>query len=591
MEWKGRMTSWNLRRKISFFMTLTILLTSMITLVVSTVSAVSSMTRQSKSISTAQLRTLASNYADTLEQYQSLAVAMVIEGSVQRYCKSGKSVGEEYEQEAGAVYNYLLNMLNVRSNLNFAVVKKDAGDKYVYKGNSSITDARFEIAFQRDFQESTPAKKGSTVRMSFGNQYFRTGEYTLTIYHPVYSTSAIHDARGMLVLNLSDSLAEHLHEEEGQRMDTELLLVDCTGKIVSVANRERSGETVGYQEKLKGSSGSFQERGMLVIYQKIGKWNYYLVNEIPVLELYRGSMGVMAVLIIVIIGMTLLSITILRRMIQSFYAPVNQVVSAMDDVAEGRLGERISLTSMDADSRKLAEGFNCMMDEIDTLIEQVRLEQHQMEQIRFNALQSQINPHFLYNTLECIHWQAVVDHNQEISTMVKALAQYYRLCLSRGKEIIPLKQELEHIRSYLIIQNMRYDHIVELVDLVSEEYYELPVPKMTLQPLVENAIYHGIRIKEGGRGSVVIDIRKEESCVCLRVSDSGKGMSREKIEEMNRSISQFDENFGYGVQNVNKRIQLIFGKGFGLRFVGNEQGGVTVEICLPGNGVPDKGVI
>lgn len=374
--------------------------------------------------------------------------------------------------------------------------------------------------------------------------------------------------------------------------DNEMFLMDCNGKIVSVANQERIGKRVTYQEQMQGDSGSFQKNGVLINYQKVGKWNYYLVNEISVFELYKGNMKVAAVLVFVIVGMTVLSIFLLRKMMKAFYEPLDRVVVAMDDVSEGRLDKRINQSSMDEDSRKLAEGFNTMMDEIDGLMEQVKVEQHQIEQIRFNALQSQIKPHFLYNTLECIHWQALADGNKEICTMVKALAQYYRIVLSRGKEIIPLKQELEHIRSYLVIQNMRYDNIIELEDRIPEEFHSLLIPKMTLQPLIENAIYHGIRIKEGEKGVVTLRIHRENQDVYLQVCDSGSGMSQEKIDEMNQSISRHDETFGYGVRNVNKRIELLFGKEYGLRFFKNEFGGVTVEIHLPIEGkTEDKGVI
>ena len=290
--------------------------------------------------------------------------------------------------------------------------------------------------------------------------------------------------------------------------------------------------------------------------------------------------------------MTAFSITILRKMINSFYEPINRVVTTMDGVSEGKLDERIDMKSMDTDSRKLAEGFNDMMDKIDMLMEQVKLEQHQIEQIRFNALYAQIKPHFLYNTLECIHWQAVSDGNQEISTMVKAMAQYYRVCLSRGKEMIPLGQELEHIRSYLVIQNMRYDNIIDLEDHIPEGFYRVNIPKMTLQPLVENAIYHGIRIKEGGKGKIFLEIRRKGEDVYLSLGDSGSGMTQWEIDEMNQSISQYDESFGYGVRNVNKRIELMFGKAYGLYYFKNEQGGVTVEIHLPFEvQTEDKGVI
>lgn len=517
---------------------------------------------------------------------------MVIEDSVQRFCKSSADSGSQYEQEAGKVYNYLLNMLNVRSNMNFAVVEKESSHRYVYKGNSSVVDARFDIVYQKDYKKSLPAKEGSTVHISFGNNYFRDGKYTLTLYHPIYSTETINEQRGMLVLNFGDSLVEQLHKEGLQQMKSELFLMDCNGEIVSISNQERIGTKVSYAQKIKRSNGSCQEDGILINYQKVGNWNYYLINEIPIFELYKGSIQAMILLMIVTLGMTAFSIMILRKMVNSFYEPINRVVNVMDRVSEGKLHQRIDRKSMDTDSRKLAEGFNSMMDRIDELMEQVKLEQHQIEEIRFNALYAQIKPHFLYNTLECIHWQAVADGNQEISIMVKAMAQYYRVCLSRGKEIIPLSQELEHIYSYLVIQNMRYDNIIDLENHIPECFHNVNIPKMTLQPLVENAIYHGIRIKEGGKGKIVLGIRRKGTDVYLSLDDNGFGMSQKEIDEINQSISQYDESFGYGVRNVNRRIELMFGTTYGLHYSRNEHGGVTVEIHLPLDvQSEDKGVI
>lgn len=204
-----------------------------------------------------------------------------------------------------------------------------------------------------------------------------------------------------------------------------------------------------------------------------------------------------------------------------------------------------------------------------------------MEQIRFNALQSQIKPHFMYNALECIHWQAVADGNRKISVLVKSLAQYYRICLSKGKEIIPLRLELEHVKAYITIQQMRYGDIINMELCIPEELLDINIPKMTLQPLVENSIYHGIRVKEGKKGKVEITAYSDGKDVQIVVSDSGTGMGSREIEEMNRSISIHDDSFGYGVRNVNKRIELMFGKPYGLRFTGNENGGVTVVVRLP----------
>ena len=578
---KEQITNWNLKKKISFFISLLIMGTSLLILTASTFSAFYYMTNQTREMATSQLETLASNYDDTLEQYQNLAVALVINDSVQKYCASDVKRGLQYEQQASNVYNILLNMLNVQNNMNFAVVSRDDTEDYVYKGNSSVVDARFEVVYEQDYEESISAKEGSTVRMSFANHYFRNEGYTLTLYHPIYATTRMVHKNGMLVMNLSDNLVEQLREDTTQSLDSELFLMDINGKRVSIADKKKIGKQVDYLKRIKGSRGSFQADGALIIYQRIGKWNYYLVNEIPMFELYKGSFGNITILLGVIVLMSVLSIALLRRMIQTFYRPIDRVVSVMDQVAEGTLEVRIDTESMDADSRKLAVGFNSMMDEIAVLMEQVKVEQHQLEQIRFNALQSQIQPHFLYNTLECIHWQAIADGNKEISTMVKALAQYYRVCLSRGKEIISLKQELDHIRSYLIIQNMRYDNIIELDVQVDACYDDVKIPKMTLQPLIENSIYHGIRVKEGKRGVVEIRIRQEDSDVWIVVADSGTGMSQEEIDEMNQSISVYDESFGYGVRNVNKRIEIMFGPKYGLHFRKNEHEGVSVEIHLP----------
>ena len=182
----------------------------------------------------------------------------------------------------------------------------------------------------------------------------------------------------------------------------------------------------------------------------------------------------MVVVILVLIIVLIIVSIIIRALVRKMYQPLNKVVSKMDYVATGSLRTRINVDNMGEDFAKLAIGFNSMMDEIEVLMEQVKLEQHQLEQIRFNALQSQIQPHFLYNTLECIHWQAIAEGNKEISTMVKALAKYYRICLSKGHDVITIREEVEHIRNYMIIQNMRYDNIIGSEIVVESQVEERP---------------------------------------------------------------------------------------------------------------------
>ena len=381
-------------------------------------------------------------------------------------------------------------------------------------------------------------------------------------------------------MNFTDpSLLQILEYDSSNKLES--MVVDTDGMMISARDKDKIGTNVDFIPKMKEKSGTFSMGGRLYIYQKVSDWRFYVVCSVPMMELYKSSIRTIFLMAFILLFLLTISLLVVKRIIGKVYRPLDKVVRKMDDVASGSLKTRINVEHMGEDFTKLAVGFNSMMEEILVLMEQVKMEQHQIEQIRFNALQSQIQPHFLYNTLECIHWQAMVDGNGEISTLVKALAKYYRICLSGGHDVIPLKMELEHVRNYLIIQNMRYDDIIGSEFDVEGAASDVMIPKLTLQPLVENSIYHGIKVKEGKTGSLFLKVRKRSSDVLITLADTGTGMSQQQIDEMNQHLSEYDDSFGYGVRNVNKRIELLYGEEFGLYYLRNESGGVTVEIRLP----------
>ena len=416
--------------------------------------------------------------------------------------------------------------------------------------------------------------------MCFNNAYFNGSKYTLNIYFPIYDTNRVLGELGLLCMNFTDpSLLQILEYDSSNKLES--MVVDTDGMMISARDKDKIGTNVDFIPKMKEKSGTFSMGGRLYIYQKVSDWRFYVVSSVPMMELYKSSIRTIFLMAFILLFLLTISLLVVKRIISKVYRPLDKVVRKMDDVASGSLKTRINVEHMGEDFTKLAVGFNSMMEEILVLMEQVKMEQHQIEQIRFNALQSQIQPHFLYNTLECIHWQAMVDGNGEISTLVKALAKYYRICLSGGHDVIPLKMELEHVRNYLIIQNMRYDDIIGSEFDVEEAASDVMIPKLTLQPLVENSIYHGIKVKEGKTGSLFLKVRKRSSDVLITLADTGTGMSQQQIDEMNQHLSEYDDSFGYGVRNVNKRIELLYGEEFGLYYLRNESGGVTVEIRLP----------
>lgn len=237
----------------------------------------------------------------------------------------------------------------------------------------------------------------------------------------------------------------------------------------------------------------------------------------------------------------------------------------------------------------LARSYNEMIAEIRSHIqaleeekERVKEIQKQKRKVELLALQAQINPHFLYNTLNMITWQAVDMGAEEISVISNALGKYFRISLSRGREIISLQEEMEHVKSYLEIQKIRYK---------TKLNYELEIPegakgyqtiKLILQPLVENALYHGIKVKEGN-GRIWIYSKIKETYAELIVEDDGAGIPGEHLEVLNERLKNgvVDTSTGYGIYNVNNRLRLYYGEQYGLHLEKREPGGIRAIVTIP----------
>lgn len=573
-----KISRWKFDKKMQLLVTVSIIATTLIVLAVSTISSVTSMKQQSIELLQAQNSTTAENFKSSLDNYKTLAIATVMDTSIQQYLKAAN-----YSKESGGLknsaYNILSSISNMHSDMNFIAIVGKSPDDYIYKGQIAISAAQFTQVYSHDSQQCKTVQD-SSIKMCFNNAYYNGSRYTLNIYFPIYDTNRVLGELGLLCMNFTDpSLQQILEYDSSKRLES--MVVDTEGMLISSRNKEKIGTNVDFIPKMKEKSGTFSMDGRLYIYQKVSNWRFYVVSSVPMMELYKSSIRTIFFMAFILLFLLTVSLLVVKRIISKVYRPLDKVVRKMDDVASGSLKTRINVEHMGEDFTKLAVGFNSMMEEILVLMEQVKMEQHQIEQIRFNALQSQIQPHFLYNTLECIHWQAMVDGNEEISTLVKALAKYYRICLSGGHDVIPLKMELEHVRNYLIIQNMRYDDIIGSEFDVEEAASDVMIPKLTLQPLVENSIYHGIKVKEGKTGSLFLKVRKRSSDVLITLADTGTGMSQQQIDEMNQHLSEYDDSFGYGVRNVNKRIELLYGEEYGLYYLRNESGGVTVEIRLP----------
>ena len=199
-------------------------------------------------------------------------------------------------------------------------------------------------------------------------------------------------------------------------------------------------------------------------------------------------------------------------------------------------------------------------------------------------LQAQINPHFLYNTLDAIVWSAEAGNQKQVIAMVGSLSDFFRTSLNKGKEIVTVKEDLQHVTSYLEIQQIRYLDILSYEIDVPEELFSNKLPKITLQPLVENALYHGIKNKRGG-GKITIKGWETVDSYYIEVADDGIGMTEERLAAVNNGLLESvpEENILYGLYNVNERIRLNLGDDYGLVVDSKYQEGTKVTVHLPKN--------
>jgi two-component system sensor histidine kinase YesM len=223
-----------------------------------------------------------------------------------------------------------------------------------------------------------------------------------------------------------------------------------------------------------------------------------------------------------------------------------------------------------------------MIEQISTLIERNRRKQIRLREAELEVLQTQINPHFLYNTLDTIVWLAEAGRQNEVVQMVEDLSDFFRSTLNNGKDVTLVEQEFVHAESYLKIQKIRYQDILCYDMKLPPSLKNYRIPKITLQPLVENALYHGIKNKRG-KGTIRVGGREEENRVVLFVKDDGIGMKKERLEQIRESLLPDAEprSDSYGLCNVNERLRLRFGAEYHLEIESEYGEGTTVWIYLP----------
>ncbi|NLB91451.1 MAG: histidine kinase, partial [Clostridiales bacterium] len=384
----------------------------------------------------------------------------------------------------------------------------------------------------------------------------------------------IHTVNTQLDQLMTTAYEDHLMELVVARrtMDTLCAYVDDLGKQIADGKPVADNETV--YDEVRSVSDLVVD--MLVKYADLEiQAATKTSNEIfRIVSLILFLLALLLVLTFVFSGLAQ------RSLAKNIRAPIHKLEQFAHELAEGNLERRIPTQDLE-ELKGLSASLNTMASKLEDLIEANTQEQENLKKSELRTLQAQIAPHFLYNTLDAIVWLAEAHKTDEVIHITRSISDFFRISLSQGLDWIPISEEVRHLTGYLQIQKIRYRDILEYEVDIPQNLYDYQMLKLLLQPLVENAIYHGIKHRRIG-GKVTVLGRKEEGHLLFSVSDTGIGMTEERVDFIKQSLyeKQRDSSLGFGLYNVDQRIRLYYNQPNGIEMESTSSG-TTISFRVP----------
>ena len=557
------------------------------------------------------------------------ALAVIVLIGVTLYAQMSQQLTAAVREENQAVLgqinrsvdSYLRTIMKLSDSLYYGVIKNADLEKETV--NSQITllydnnkDSIANIALlskEGELLEAVPAarlKTGLDVTKEqwFGNTLNRTDNlhfttphvqyifdnnenqyrWVITLTRAVEITHGTSTEQGILLLDIRYSSLQQILDNITLGNQGYLYMVSSGGDLIyhprmqmieTGQMSENTAMAAGYRD------GSFRERyegeWREVSVKSVGYTGWKLLSVTPEKGLPLSNLK-MQLFAVFVVAAFLLVLVLTNNFISSrITTPIQELEKSVNAIEAGDLDTEV-YQGGSYEIRHLGRSIGEMAKRIKTLMEDIVAEHESKRKSEFDTLQSQINPHFLYNTLDIIVWMIENEQKQDAVRIVTALARFFRISLSKGKSIITVKDELEHVRNYLMIQQTRFKNKFVYEIEAAKDVMDLVSLKLMLQPLVENAIYHGMEFMDGD-GEIGIKVYREDTELWLRISDNGLGMTAEQarslLDEQHHVSSK--RGSGIGVKNVNERIKLYFGESYGLTIWSEPDEGTIIEIHLP----------
>ncbi|ACL75356.1 sensor histidine kinase [Ruminiclostridium cellulolyticum] len=477
----------------------------------------------------------------------------------------------------------------VQPNTNIAAASI-MSSKYMFFDVGYIDNSSISRYFNRDLINSITKNKVPTWTRLFKVRYkFGGDEDVFAIAKTIIGMDTGH-VLGTAVLYLKEKDVAAIYLNNIVNENDKFYIVDNQKNIISTQDkselyRKFDEELYLGKYKLEDISDTkslirnIGDKKVLITVQNFDKLDWKVVSVIPLDEITYENKKMTQ--LILIFGVTCLICAFVASYLLSYTIskPILKLVNIMKEIKSGNLKLRADL-NVKGEIGMLGDGFNSLMDKINVLVEHIYTEQRLKRENEFKLLQSQIKPHFLYNTIETIISFIKLNLKDNAMLTAKYLAGFYRISLSKGNDIITIRDEMNLIDNYLSIQKMRYVEYLDYRLEFEEEILKYQIPKLTLQPLVENSIYHGLKQKED-RGILIIKGEFENGEIKIEVFDDGVGMSEENINRVLNRLINGQKSNDFGIYSVNSRLKLLYGDEYGLSIESKESEFTRVTLRLP----------
>ena len=486
------------------------------------------------------------------------------------------------------ILNQFQTILDSRSDIrNVGIISKN-GRMLINDGSKSVNQD-LDLNTQ-EWYATALEKPNGPILTSSHVQHIISGErpWVITLSRGIRDRSGSGEKEGVFFIDLNYSAISGLCDQSTVGTKGYAFILDAKGNIVYHPQQQQlynelQTENISLimdtdEDTVLTGTGN---DGKLYSISRSEKTGWTVVDCTNVKELLSKSRQAQSVYVLTAIILVIVALLFSRFMARSITLPIQKLRDSMKKVQEGDFSVSDVVVDSKNEIGSLTKSFDVMTHRIHELMEQNVHEQEEKRKSELKALQSQINPHFLYNTLDSIIWMAEGKKNEEVVLMTASLARLLRQSISNEEEVVPIANEVEYARGYLTIQKMRYKDKLEFQIEVDSSILYIPLIKLVLQPIIENAIYHGLKYKES-KGLLIVKGFMKDGNAVLQVIDDGVGMDEETLAHIYDKHKVNYHSNGVGVYNVQKRLKLYYGEDYGITYTSELGKGTTATITIPG---------